>query len=81
MKKELNVYHNDILAGSLLLNDHGRLEFSIWHWRRLREVITRKAFTDPPSSVDAKQHWRMESDQVAQFLEECCGLYKDYEAS
>lgn len=28
MKKELNVYHNDTLAGRLQLNDHGRLEFS-----------------------------------------------------
>ena len=44
-------------------------------------AISRKAFTDPASSIEAKQHWRMESDQVAQFLEECCGLYKDYEAS
>ncbi len=41
-------------------------------------VIARKAFTDPPSSIDAKQHWRMESDQVAQFLEECCELSKDH---
>jgi len=44
-------------------------------------VIARKAFTDPPSSIEAKQHWRMESDQVAQFMEECCELYKDYESS
>lgn len=44
-------------------------------------VISRKAFTDPASSVEAKLQWRMESDQVAQFLEECCALYKDYECS
>ena len=43
--------------------------------------IARKAFTDPPSSIEAKQHWRMESDQVAQFLEECCELYKDHESA
>jgi putative DNA primase/helicase len=44
-------------------------------------VIARKSFTDPPSSIEAKKNWRMESDQVAQFLEECCELYKDYESS
>ncbi|MDX2073588.1 MAG: phage/plasmid primase, P4 family [Alphaproteobacteria bacterium] len=44
-------------------------------------VISRKAFTDPASSIEAKLQWRMESDQVAQFLEECCALYKDYECS
>ena len=44
-------------------------------------VITRKAFTDPPSSIEAKQHWRIESDQVAQFLEECCELYKDHHSA
>ena len=29
-------------------------------------------FTEPPSSVEAKAEWRLETDQVAQFMEECC---------
>lgn len=27
---------------------------------------------DPPSSMEAKRHWRIEADQVAQFVEEKC---------
>ena len=44
-------------------------------------AIGRKAFTDPPSSIEFKKHWRLESDQVAQFIEECCELSADYESS
>lgn len=44
-------------------------------------VLTRKAFTEPASSLAAKASWKLESDQVAQFVEECCLLHKDYEIS
>lgn len=44
-------------------------------------AIVRQTITDPPSSIEAKQHWRMESDQAAQFLEECCERSQDYESS
>lgn len=43
-------------------------------------VVARNGFTDPPSSLEAKRHWQMESDQVAQFLEECCELVKHYDS-
>ena len=36
------------------------------------KVVKRGAFTEPPSCVQAKKEWRMEADQAAQFLEECC---------
>jgi putative DNA primase/helicase len=52
-------------------------------------VFKRGGFTSPPSSEEAKQEWRMESDQAAQFVEDCCewmphesetsaNLYKKY---
>jgi putative DNA primase/helicase len=36
-------------------------------------------FTDPTSSLDAKKEWRLEADQVAQFVEECCERKHDGE--
>lgn len=36
------------------------------------EVIKRGTFTEPPSCRAAKQEWRMEADQAAQFVEERC---------
>jgi putative DNA primase/helicase len=38
----------------------------------LAGVIERGGFTDCPSSQVAKQEWRLEADQVAQFVEEQC---------
>jgi putative DNA primase/helicase len=35
-------------------------------------VIKRGQFTIPESCLRAKEQWRLEADQVAQFLEECC---------
>jgi putative DNA primase/helicase len=32
----------------------------------------KEGFTDPPSSLSAKEDWRLEADQVAQFLEDSC---------
>ena len=36
-------------------------------------------FTEPKSSLDAKQEWRIETDQVAQFVEESCERKHDGE--
>lgn len=36
------------------------------------KVVERGAFTEPPSCVQAKREWRLEADQAAQFVEECC---------
>lgn len=36
------------------------------------QVIVRHNFTEPQSCVDAKQEWRLEADQVAQFTGEKC---------
>lgn len=47
----------------------------------LGSLIKRKEFTDPASSRDAKSSWRMESDQVAQFIEDCCQIHQDFETS
>ena len=32
----------------------------------------RRGFTEPSSTAEAKEQWRLEADQVAQFVEECC---------
>lgn len=37
-------------------------------------VVSRKEFTEPSSSIEAKERWRKECDQVAMFIEECCEL-------
>ena len=36
------------------------------------DVLNRGVFTEPQSSLDAKEEWRKEIDQVVQFVEECC---------
>lgn len=57
----------------------------------LAGVIIRGEFTRPPSSEAAKNDWRLEADQAAQFVEDCCewdahatetssDLYKAYQA-
>jgi putative DNA primase/helicase len=35
-------------------------------------VIERGAFTEPESCLQAKKEWRLEADQAAQFVEDCC---------
>ncbi len=45
------------------------------------EVIRRGIFTSPTSSEQAKRDWRVESDQVAQFVEEECLLGPDHNCS
>lgn len=36
------------------------------------EVLKRGTFTEPESTIKAKQEWRIEADQVAQFVGESC---------
>lgn len=38
------------------------------------DVLKRGTFTEPQSCLDAKQEWRIEADQVAQFIEDRCVL-------
>ena len=38
------------------------------------EALQRGYFTDPQSCIDARKKWRIEADQVAQFVEEMCIL-------
>ena len=57
MKKELNVYHNDILAGRLQLNDHGRIEFSYtkdWLSRSNAQQLS-QSMPLQPEPIKAKQ--------------------------
>lgn len=35
-------------------------------------VLKRGSFTEPQSCLDAKREWRTQTDQAAQFIEECC---------
>lgn len=36
------------------------------------EALNRKKFTEPQSCKEAKQAWRLEADQAAQFIEDAC---------
>ena len=38
----------------------------------LRRLFTNEAFTEPSSSIAIVRQWRMEADQVAQFVEDAC---------
>ena len=40
-------------------------------------VLQRGHFTIPPSCVKAKEQWRIEADQVAQFMQDCCVMAAD----
>jgi len=42
-------------------------------------VLKRGTFTEPESCTQAKQEWRIEADQVAQFVGEMCKLEQDAE--
>lgn len=44
-------------------------------------VIRRGEFTEPASSARAKQDWRLQADQVASFVDECCELVSGEETS
>lgn len=46
-----------------------------------RNVIKTNNFTEPQSCIDAKSAWRLEADQVAQFVQERCVLKPNYEVS
>jgi P4 family phage/plasmid primase-like protien len=41
------------------------------------DVLKRKMFTEPESCAKAKQEWRIEADQVAQFVGEVCIVESD----
>lgn len=47
----------------------------------LQRLFTNKAFTECGSSVDVARQWRIEADQVVQFVEECCATGPDYRAT
>jgi putative DNA primase/helicase len=57
------------LKRALLAELPGILNLALEAYAR---VVARGNFTEPASSVEAKQGWRLEADQVAQFIEECC---------
>jgi len=40
----------------------------------LGQVFQVGAFPEPPSMLEARANWRMEADQVAQFVDACCEL-------
>lgn len=42
--------------------------------RSYGEALRRNKFTDPESCITAKQEWRIEADQVAEFISEMCEL-------
>ncbi|MCB1784571.1 MAG: hypothetical protein KDI13_11340 [Alphaproteobacteria bacterium] len=43
------------------------------------EVVKRNAFTEPESCLSAKLEWKLEADQVAQFIQDHCVLDPKYE--
>jgi putative DNA primase/helicase len=45
------------------------------------DVIKRGVFTEPQSCLDVKKEWRLEADQVAQFVGEKCVLRSEFETS
>jgi putative DNA primase/helicase len=49
--------------------------------RAFGEVLKRGTFTEPESCTQAKQEWRIEADQVAQFVGEMCILAPDAEST
>lgn len=52
----------------------GILNLALWAYAG---VLKRGKFTEPSSSITAKREWRLQADQVAQFLEEACELSPD----
>lgn len=41
------------------------------------KVIQNDRFTEPQSCIDVKEEWRMDANQVAQFVEQCCVIDPD----
>lgn len=52
----------------------GILNYVLWGYA---QVVKRGGFTIPASSVEAQRAWRMEADQVAQFVEDRCVVQAD----
>ena len=66
------------LASKLLNEIPGVLNMAL---EAVANVLNTEQFTDPPSSVEAKAMWRLESDHVQQFMDEKCELGGNYESS
>ncbi len=60
------------LAGEIT----GIINLALQHYA---EVIKRGKFTEPASCLEVKNEWRMEADQVAQFVDERCELIPNAE--
>jgi putative DNA primase/helicase len=66
---ELGVDADPQLKGKLLEELPGILNLALDAYAG---VLQRGSFTEPETCVDARQMWRVEADQVAQFVDECC---------
>lgn len=58
------------LKDKLMTELPGILKEAIWAYAHA--VLGRNGFTEAPSSVEEKKAWRLEADQVAGFVDECC---------
>ena len=58
------------LKDKLMTELPGILNEAIWAYAHA--VLGRNGFTEAPSSVEEKKAWRLEVDQVAGFVDECC---------
>jgi putative DNA primase/helicase len=47
----------------------------------LGDLLKRGYFTETASTEEAKKMWRLNADQVRQFVEECCEIGPEYEVS
>ena len=65
------------LKGKLLTELPGILRLSLDAYA----VANAEGFTLPPSSEAAKKDWRLEADQVAQFVDEACERVPGYETT
>ncbi|MEI7668570.1 MAG: phage/plasmid primase, P4 family [Pseudomonadota bacterium] len=66
------------LKNKLIIEISGIITLALKHYG---EVLKRGSFTEPASCIAAKQEWRMEADQVAQFVDEKCELNPDYDST
>lgn len=58
------------LKDKLMTELPGILNEAIWAYEQA--VLGGNGFTEAPSSVEEKKAWRLEADQVAGFVDECC---------
>lgn len=58
------------LKDTLMTELPGILNEAIWAYAHA--VLGGNGFTEAPSSVEEKKAWRLEADQVAGFVDECC---------